>query len=342
MDPNLPKQNIEVEPLPQEPQSKRSTFNIISWIIISIFAPITVLIFISQNTIPGDFFYPVKRGLENVVLAGASISPTTSAFFHTDLADRRFGEAEKLLVASADTRGLTDFIDEVQATQFAIDALSESSQKEELTQKLITKIDDYQAKLTQVQNQVQNTQLATSGIPTPVSFETLPTSESISSQNQPTQAAGPTSSGLQTSQKTCVQVIAYAKNPTTGQCQAFSTPCDVPSGWANCTTTQGGQTVPQPTTRVVVPTTQVAQTSSPTPVPTQAIKESPGNQTPATREAASQAIDKTKDELKKIQEEIEKKKREQRKESHPENTSGTKKDTIQNKQDQQKPTNSHQ
>ncbi|MCL4354550.1 hypothetical protein M1349_03745 [Patescibacteria group bacterium] len=30
---------------------------------------------------------------------------------------------------------------------------------------------------------------------------------------------------------TCVQVITYAQNPQTGECKAFPTPCDVPSGW---------------------------------------------------------------------------------------------------------------
>ena len=29
----------------------------------------------------------------------------------------------------------------------------------------------------------------------------------------------------------CLQVIQHAENPKTGECQAFSTPCDVPSGW---------------------------------------------------------------------------------------------------------------
>ncbi len=29
----------------------------------------------------------------------------------------------------------------------------------------------------------------------------------------------------------CIQIIANAKNPATGVCQEFSTPCDVPKGW---------------------------------------------------------------------------------------------------------------
>ena len=29
----------------------------------------------------------------------------------------------------------------------------------------------------------------------------------------------------------CAQVIQYAENTTTSECQAFPTPCDVPTGW---------------------------------------------------------------------------------------------------------------
>lgn len=33
----------------------------------------------------------------------------------------------------------------------------------------------------------------------------------------------------------CAQVITFARNPETGQCEAFPTPCDVPEGWELCT-----------------------------------------------------------------------------------------------------------
>ena len=32
--------------------------------------------------------------------------------------------------------------------------------------------------------------------------------------------------------KMCAQVIQYAQNSTKSECQAFPTPCDVPSGWS--------------------------------------------------------------------------------------------------------------
>lgn len=134
----------------------RSFFNFTSWVLLFLFAPLTLLILLSQNTVPGDLFYPVKRGLEGIVLAAASASPATRVAFRTDLTERRFKEAEKLLLAKADTSALNSFITEVQSTQAEIDALSNLLEKEKTTEKLIAKIDDYQVKLTQLQAQTQS------------------------------------------------------------------------------------------------------------------------------------------------------------------------------------------
>lgn len=135
----------------------RKFFNLTSWILLFLFAPFTVLILLSQNTVPGDLFYPVKRGLEGIVLAAASASPATRVAFRTDLTERRFKEAEKLLLAKADATALDSFILEVQSTQEEVDALSSTLQKSQATEKLIAKIDDYQVKLTQIQAQTQST-----------------------------------------------------------------------------------------------------------------------------------------------------------------------------------------
>jgi len=34
--------------------------------------------------------------------------------------------------------------------------------------------------------------------------------------------------------RVCAQVITYAENPETGECESFPTPCDVPIGWKRC------------------------------------------------------------------------------------------------------------
>lgn len=123
-------------------------------------APFTVLILLSQNTVPGNLLYPYKRGLEYMILAAVSINPTTKAYFHADLSDRRYTEAEALLLAKKDVSGLTSFVDEVHTTELAINNVSDPVQKQQMQQNLIAKIDDYQNRLTSVQTQFATNEAA--------------------------------------------------------------------------------------------------------------------------------------------------------------------------------------
>lgn len=135
-----------------------------SLVIIGILTPLTLLIAISQNAVPGDLFYPVKRGIEGVVLAAASVNPTTKALFKTDLSGRRFTEAYKLL-ARADTSGLDLFVDEIETTKQAIITIADSRQKQQLQTKLVAKINEYQVKLAQVQTSLTPQTTSTSQSP---------------------------------------------------------------------------------------------------------------------------------------------------------------------------------
>lgn len=139
--------------LSQKKRSLKKFFNISTWVILFALLPVTVLIFLSQDTIPGDFFYPVKRGMENVVLAAASVSPVTKAAFRTDLTTRRFDEAEKLLLASSGSlasNGLNDFVTEIQVAQNEVFAISDPVKKQELQQKIQTSVIDYEKRLNAV------------------------------------------------------------------------------------------------------------------------------------------------------------------------------------------------
>lgn len=142
-----------------QPESSKITirkfFDVASWSALFLLAPFTILILLSQNSVPGDFFYPIKRGMENVVLAAASVSPAAKVAFRTNLTERRFSEAEKLLLAKSDTTALDDFVQEVAITQEAVATLSDPTQKQESTKTLVNKIEEYQTKLTQLQQQVQ-------------------------------------------------------------------------------------------------------------------------------------------------------------------------------------------
>lgn len=166
----------------------RQYLDLTTWIVLFALLPVTVLILLSQNTIPGDLFYPIKRSMENVILAAASVSPSTKVAFRTDLTQRRFSEAQQLLVSKGDTAAYNDFVTEVSSAQLDSSALSNPKDKLESSDKLIAKIDEYQTQLTQVQNQVQIAQATQPG------QQTQPTSTPLTSfnpQQSPLQTAVP-------------------------------------------------------------------------------------------------------------------------------------------------------
>ena len=198
---------------PKEPSAMRKIFNASSWFVFFAFLPITVLILLSQNTIPGDFFYPIKRGMENVVLAAATVSPATRVAFRTDLTERRFDEAEKLLLARSDTTGLSDFVQEVQTAQQEVSTLSNLASKKELTEKLIEKIDEYQNKLAQVKTRTE----ANTPIPSPSQLEPTESKTSVIQKVTPTssqQIISPKPTSITTSIVPTAQLIPTQTQPT--------------------------------------------------------------------------------------------------------------------------------
>lgn len=175
---------------PKEHGPIRKMFNVTSWVIFFAFLPVTVLILVSQNTIPGDLFYPIKRGMENVVLAAATVNPATRVAFRTDLTERRFDEAEKLLLARNDTTGLEDFVQGVSLAEQEIAALENEDAKIEVTEKLIKKIDEYQNKLVAIEAKTQEGRTIALSLrtktPTPTISKKYPDSVSTPVEKQPT------------------------------------------------------------------------------------------------------------------------------------------------------------
>lgn len=194
-------------------------FSTATFVIPILFAPLTVLILLSQNTVPGNFLYPYKRGLEVIILAAAKLNPTTEAYFHTSLSDRRYAEAENLLLAKNDISGLSSFVDEVNVTQLAIAQISDQQKQQELNAALIAKIDSYQTGLTKIQVQTaavtaQEVQQQIVASPTP--FVTLvistPTVQEVQKNStQPTKEPG---QQIPTATLVVRQPTAVAQQPT--------------------------------------------------------------------------------------------------------------------------------
>lgn len=125
-----------------------------SWVFLFSLAPVTVVILLSQNTVPGDAFYPAKRGMENVILAASAVHPATRVAFRTDLTDRRFSEAETLLLAKQDTQGLTEFIIADVKADRELKVLDDIVEKKRLEEKVKQSFQDYDQRLIVIEAQL--------------------------------------------------------------------------------------------------------------------------------------------------------------------------------------------
>lgn len=253
-------------------------FDLGVWIFVFALAPFAFLFFLSQNALPGDLFYPAKRGMEDVLLAAASLNPATKASFHVDLASKRYSEAEKLLLARADAAGLSDFVAEIEDSTEALDAIDSEIERERLKRKIIENIENYQNKLSVVQAQVQGDKAQ---YPQPTIADTTTSTTTTSTTQQGTQPVQTTGGG-----NTSPANTSGGSQPTDGQQGGSAQPAQGQTGSSN-TTTGGSTTAP------AVPTVPVQTGGSTQPPP---IAVQPGG--------VVDVIGKTKDDLEKIKEKL--------------------------------------
>ncbi|MEK7114811.1 MAG: DUF5667 domain-containing protein [Patescibacteria group bacterium] len=297
----FPAQEISTEPVPvQEPSQKslRKLFNISSWIILFALLPITVLIFLSQDSIPGDLFYPVKRSLENVVLAAVSVNPATRAAFRTDLTETRFKEAQSLVVSKSNATGLFTFIDEVQSTQLEVTSLKNDTEREKLEEKLISKIEEYQTGLSTLQAKTEQNVITYQFQETPISTPPPAESNSAPAGESPTAALNQN----QTPQNFLSPTPTFTPSPTP---TVTSSPSSIQTSSLTST--------PNSTITVV-----------PTVVPTQVI--SPESMQVLEQKKIAQTLKETKEQLGKIKKDLEENRKEN-KENREKRNENEKKDS---------------
>jgi len=124
--------------------------SIISLILALVLFPPAALAVISNNAVPGDATYPIKRSLEDVIFAVASLNPTSKAWFSAARSDRRFTEFKTLV---AEGKKGTDTLNElVEQTQIAASQIAQVTNKEEkakLIEQLQVSIEKYDQGLEQ-------------------------------------------------------------------------------------------------------------------------------------------------------------------------------------------------
>lgn len=124
---------------------------IISLILALVLFPPAALALVSNNAIPGDATYPVKRGLEDVIYAVASLNPATKAWFAKARSDRRFQEIKILITQGKKaSETLSELVEQAQVAASQIEKISDPVEKEKFINQLSNSITKYDQGLAQV------------------------------------------------------------------------------------------------------------------------------------------------------------------------------------------------
>ena len=117
-----------------------------------LFPPAT-LAYLSQDAVPGDRMYPIKRGFEDVILTVTSINPWSKAFVATARSARRYREAQALLArgSSEATKTLNELVTQTSSAAEDIQKIANFEQKQALIAKLSKEIETFDKGLSEVQ-----------------------------------------------------------------------------------------------------------------------------------------------------------------------------------------------
>lgn len=124
--------------------------SIATLILVIVLSPPAALAVVSNNAVPGDATYPIKRGMEDAIYTVASLNPVTKAWFAKARSDRRFQEITVLLTQGKKaSQTLDELVKQTQTAADQIDKVSDSTQKAKLINQLSDSISKYNEGLAQ-------------------------------------------------------------------------------------------------------------------------------------------------------------------------------------------------
>jgi len=131
--------------------------SILSIILAIVLFPPATLALISNNSVPGETTYPIKRILEDGIVKLASITPVTRAWFSVERSNRRFDETTVLIAkGSSFSKTLDELVDQTEVAANEVTKVDSPTQKQELLTKLSESIKKYDEGLVKVQQQISN------------------------------------------------------------------------------------------------------------------------------------------------------------------------------------------
>src|SRR5690349_17370946 len=121
---------------------------IVAILVIAFFPP-AALAFISQNAVPGERTYPVKRKLEDGILLVAGLRPEWKAAFSVTQSDRRLEETKTLITTGKSAyETLKELVNSTSVAESEINDVSDTYQRTQLQNNLNQSINKYESTLT--------------------------------------------------------------------------------------------------------------------------------------------------------------------------------------------------
>ena len=152
--------------------------------------PPAAMALVSNNAVPGDITYSVKRTLEDGIFAIASLHPVSRAWFAAARSDRRFEEVTVLLGrGKSATATLNELVIQTDITIGEIVKIEDTTKKAELINQLVESIEKYDEGLSEFSLE------SIMPVPTPTPSSTLTPSSNqkpiVTSEATPTVSATP-------------------------------------------------------------------------------------------------------------------------------------------------------
>jgi len=146
--------------------------SILTIILAIILFPPAVLALVSNNAVPGDATYPIKRSLEDVIYSAASLNPTSKAWFSGAKSERRYKELNVLVAQNkvGAKKTLNELVVQTSITVDQISQVEDKSQKKQLLKDYQQTLNQYDQGLQQLA--VQIAQQPEQVIPSPTSVVT--------------------------------------------------------------------------------------------------------------------------------------------------------------------------
>jgi hypothetical protein len=138
--------------------------DLFSWWFLALFAIPTLLIMGSWNSLPGEFMYPVKIGLEKTLLFFAKPSYSAEAGLNVKYTERRFSEAKVLLANKQSGDGLSYLSQQVEATQAVINRAPNAETKKKLAKQYIATLRTVSAQLSEERTQISQQNSLRTGV----------------------------------------------------------------------------------------------------------------------------------------------------------------------------------